>query len=196
MITLDDFEHVTNTVLRRLLTYWLDKRCDGLMPSITDIDPIDIPWVLSRIWLCDYLPESGRFRYRLAGEQINTHWGCSISGRYLDEIMPAERLEPVTTKLRDVVDGPAIVHDMGQAYLDEEVFTKHERIILPLSDDGQTVGSVLGATHRAGFHDHDSQLQLFAQIPETVTVTPINSNVSEQTVQPAADPEFRTLAAL
>ena len=188
MTTPDDFEHVTNTVLRRLLTYWLDKRCDRLMPSITDIDPIDIPWALSRIWICDYLPDSGRFRYRLAGEQINTYWGYSISGKYLDEIMPAERLEPVTTKLRDVVDGPVIVHVIGQAYLDEEIFTKHERIILPLSDEGHTVSSVLGATHRAGFHDRDSELQLFAQIPETVTVTPINPNSSEQTVQPAPDP--------
>ncbi len=183
MITVDDFEHVTNTVLRRLLAYWLDKRCDGPMPSITDIDPIDIPWALSCIWICDYLPDSGRFRYRLAGEEINTHWGYNISGKYLDEIMPAERLEPVTTKFRDVVDGPAIVHVIGQAYLDEQISAKHERIILPLSDDGQTVSSVLGATHRAGFHDHDSNLQLFAQIPETVTVTPINPNASEQTVQ-------------
>ncbi len=196
MITLDDFGHVTNTVLRRLLTYWQDKRCDRLMPSKTDIDPIDIPWALSRIWICDYLPDSGRFRFRLAGEQINTHWGYNISGRYLDEIMPAERLELVMTKLRNVVDGPAIVHVIGQAYLDEKLFVKNERIILPLSDDGQTVSSVLGATHRIGVRDRDSELLLFAQTPETVTVTPINPNSSEQTVQPVADPEFRTLAAL
>ncbi len=134
-------------------------------------------------------------RYRLAGEEINTHWGYSISGKYLDEIMPAERLEPVTTKLLNVVDGPTIVHDIGEAHLDEELFAKHERIILPLSDDGHTVSSVLGATHRAGFHDHDSNLQLFAQIPEAVTVTRINPDSSEQTAQPEADPEFRTLAA-
>ena len=36
MLSLDDFEHVTNTVLRRLLAYWLDKRCDGLMSPKTD----------------------------------------------------------------------------------------------------------------------------------------------------------------
>ncbi len=195
MLSLDDFGHVTNTVLRRLLAYWLDKRCSRLMPPRTDIDPIDIPGALSRIWLCDYLPESGRFRYRLAGQQINTHWGYNISGKYLDEIMPTEHLEPAMTKLRNVAEGPAIVHDIGQVYLDEELFAKHERIILPLSDDGQTVSSILGATHRAGVHDHDSELQLFAQIPETVTVTRINPDSSEQTAQPEADPEFRTLAA-
>ncbi len=102
--------------------------------------------------------------------------------------MPAERLGPVMTKFRNVVDGPAIVHVIGQAYLDEEIFAKHERLMLPFSDDGQTISSVLGATHRAGFHDHDSNLQLFAQIPETITVTPIIPNSSEQTVQPAPDP--------
>jgi len=75
------------------------------------------------------------------------------------------------------------VHVIGEAHLDEELFAKHERIILPLSNDGQTVSSVLGVTHRAGLHDHDSDLLLFAQIPETVTVTPINPNASEQTVQ-------------
>ncbi len=39
MITLDDFGHVTNTVLRRLLAYWLDNRGDCLMASRTDIEP-------------------------------------------------------------------------------------------------------------------------------------------------------------
>ncbi len=75
------------------------------------------------------------------------------------------------------------MHVIGQAYLDEEIFAKHERIILPLSDDGQTVSSVLGVTHRAGLHDHDSDLLLFAQIPETVTVTRIKPNANKQAVQ-------------
>ncbi len=183
MITLDDFGQVTNTVLRRLLAYWLDKRCGGLMPSRSEIDPIDIPWVLPRIWLCDYLPESGRFRYRLAGEQINTLWGYNICGKYLDEIMPAEYLGPVMAKLREVANGPAIVHSVSQAYLDERFFVKNERIVLPLSDDGQTVSSILGATHCAGVRDHNLQHQLFPEVPTTVTVTPIYPNSCEQTVQ-------------
>lgn len=83
-----DFGHVTHTVLRRLIAHWLDKRSQRAMPSRYDIDPIEIPWALEWIWLCDYRPEDRRFRFRLAGEQVNAFWGSNIGGCYLDEIVP------------------------------------------------------------------------------------------------------------
>lgn len=181
MLTLDDFGPVTNKVLRQLAAYWLDKRCDRLMPSIKDIDPIEIPWALARIWLCDYSPSSGRFRYRLAGEQINAYWGYNIRGRYLDELVPAERLDLVTKMFRRVPEGPSIVHDIAQIYLTEEIFKTGERIVLPLSKDGRTVDAVLGATCRDWLRE--TALEPLSKSSQTVTVTPIEDGPNARSVQ-------------
>src|SRR3546814_1952574 len=58
-----------NPDLLRLLGYWRSKRSGRAMPSRRDVDPTEIPWALSRIFLVDYSAQDG-FRYRLAGSEI------------------------------------------------------------------------------------------------------------------------------
>jgi len=168
MASIKPFGPIRNRALQHLVAYWFDKRCGRLMPALTDIDPTEIPSVLSNIWLCDYLSESGRFRYRLAGEEINDFWDFNLSGKYLEEIIPPERLASATKKCRAAVDLPAIVYDRACLSLTEEITKNGERIILPLSDDGRTVNALLGATHRDWFRD--LELDPFTTYSETTSV--------------------------
>lgn len=167
-----NFAHVKHKVLRRLVAYWFDKRSERSMPSRRDIDPVEIPWALSSIWLCDYQPVDRRFRYRLAGEQINAFWGYNIGGRYLDEIVPARRLNEAHQCLAAASEGPSIVHDFGRIYMQDEVFATSERIILPLSDDGREVNGLLGASCRDWYRD--LALDGGLQSRQTATLTPLN----------------------
>jgi hypothetical protein len=167
-----NFAHVKHKVLRRLVAYWFDKRSERSMPSRSDIDPVDIPWALSSIWLCDYQPADRRFRYRLAGEQINAFWGYNIGGRYLDELVPARRLSEAHQCLAAAYEGPSIVHDFGRIYMQDEVFATGERIILPLSDDGREVNGLLGASCRDWYRD--LALDGVLQSRQTATLTPLN----------------------
>lgn len=139
------------------------------MPALCDINPIEISSVLKRVWLCDRLASSCRLRYRLAGEEINDFWGCNLSGKYLDEIVPAERLATVSKKSRMTIDLPAVVHDRACLSLTEEITKKGERIMLPLSDDGKTVNALLGATYRNWFRE--LEFDPFTTYSETTTVT-------------------------
>ncbi len=151
-----------------MISYWFDM-CGGRpMPARRDINPIEIPSALAQIWLCDYLSESGRFRYRLAGEEINDFWGFNLGGKYLEEIVPAERQASVTNKIRMAIELPAIVYDRACLSLTEEIKRNGERIILPLSDDGRTVNALLGATYRDWFRD--LEFDPFATYSETTTV--------------------------
>ena len=52
-----------------------------------DIDPAEIPRLLPFIWLCDYLPDSRRFRYRLMGDHVRDAYDNNITGRYVDELV-------------------------------------------------------------------------------------------------------------
>ncbi len=166
---LEPFAHVEHRSLRRLIAYWLDKRGARAMPALADVDPVEIPWALGRIWLCDYLAESGRFRYRLAGEFINSFWGRNIAGKHLDEILPSDRLKAVTKKVRTVRERPAIVHDRVSLSLAEEISKSGERLILPLSDDGTRVTALLGASQCDWLRD--LEFDPYVCVSETTTVT-------------------------
>ena len=175
MVTIKSFGHVRNRALHHLVTWWFDKCGERLMPALCDIEPAEIRSVLANIWLCDYVPQSGRFRYRLAGEEINDFWGFNLSGKYLDEIVPAERLASVTKKYRMALELPAIVYDRACLSLTEEITRNGERIVLPLSDDGRTVNALLGATHRDWFRD--LEFDPFTTYSETTTVAAFESGV-------------------
>ena len=166
---LASFEHVENRTLRRLIGYWLDKRGARAMPALGSVDPVEIPWALGRIWLCDYLAESGRFRYRLAGEFVNSFWGRNIAGKHLDEVFPPDRLKSVTKKVRTVRQGPAIVHDRVSLTLADEIAKSGERVMLPLSDDGKNVNALLGASQCDWLRD--LEFDPFVTRSETTTVT-------------------------
>jgi hypothetical protein len=173
-----DFQHVTHKVLRRLVAYWFEKRSHRIMPSRSDIDPVEIPWALAWIWLCDYQPSDRRFRYRLAGEQINAFWGYNIGGRYLDEIVPEAKLSEVNETLATASEGPTIVHDFGRIYLEGEVFATGERIILPLSDDGRKVSGLLGASCRDWHREIERDGVL--RTSQMATLTPLSDSATPQ----------------
>lgn len=166
---LESFGHVENRTLRRLIGYWFDKRGARAMPARANVDPVEIPWALGRIWLCDYAAESGRFRYRLAGEFINSFWGRNIAGKHLDEIVPPDRLRSVTKKVRTARERPAIVHDRISLSLTDEIAKSGERVILPLSDDGERVNALLGASHCDWLRD--LEFDPYVAYVETTTVT-------------------------
>lgn len=160
---------IRTDALRQLLAYWYDKRGRRTLPALSDIDPADIPTVLGQIWLCDRLADSGRFRYRLAGEKINAFWGHSIAGKHLDEIVPPARLASATKKLRMACELPAIIHESVCLSLTDEIARNGERMILPLSDDGVSVNILLGAAH--GNWGRDLEFDPYVSCTETTTVT-------------------------
>jgi hypothetical protein len=169
IVNIKPLGQIRSRALRHIVAWWFDTRGERLMPAPCDVNPIEIPSVLAQIWLCDYLPQSGRFRYRLAGEEINDFWGFNLGGKYLDEIIPAERLAPATDKCRMAIELPAIIYNRGCLSLTEEITRKGERIILPLSDDGRTVNALLGATDRDWFRE--LEFDSFTSYSETDTVT-------------------------
>ncbi len=166
---LKSFGHVKHRTLRRLIAYWFDKRGERIMPALGDLDPVEISWALGRIWLCDHLAEDDRFRYRLAGEEINAFWGYNIAGKHLDEIVPPDRLESAMKKARMVRELPAIVHDSVCLSLTDEIAQNGERIIFPLSDEGVSVNALLGAEQCDWLHD--LEFDPYVAYSETTAVT-------------------------
>ncbi|MGD1879255.1 MAG: PAS domain-containing protein [Kiloniellaceae bacterium] len=144
-VTQPDF--IGDADLRRLFAYWRSKRNGRPMPAKEDIDPIEISWALTRIFLMDYSPEDG-FRYRLAGSEISTVFGrANLKGLTFADILPPEGAAIVAERWNAMVAGPSVVCMKGLVYLAAERTPIGERLLLPLADTaGGPVTGVLGMT--------------------------------------------------
>ena len=131
----------------RLLDYWRSKRRGRAMPSRDDIDPTEIAWALSRLFLVDYSPEDG-FRYRLAGAEIAGVFGRSnMKGLRLRDFLPPEQAHFVEERWLPLVRERCVVVMTGMVYLGAKRTPIGERLLLPLADeaDGPVTG-LLGMT--------------------------------------------------
>ena len=168
--------HVKDSRLRRLIDYWHGLKQDRSMPARKDIDPTEIPWALAHIWICDHVPEEGSFRYRLAGEKINEIFGRNIAKCLLQDITSADRFDETNRNFLSVIRQPAVLHRSGPLYLCRGRMLSGERLALPLSSDGRTADSILGATVA-----HDDPQKLDADLDwdhHQVTLTPLREDPS------------------
>lgn len=150
---------VAQPILARLAQYWLSRRNGAVMPLRSSIDPLDMPWALSRLFLVDCVPvqqpavDGGRwrYRYRLAGEEIEAMYRsparASIRGQWLEDVIPADGVAAVMARWRPVPERGEILYMHGLIYRLSNRGARGGRLMLPLCDDaGGPVTSLLGAT--------------------------------------------------
>ncbi|WP_416896657.1 MAG: PAS domain-containing protein [Minwuia sp.] len=72
--------------IHQLYRYWDDKRGDRDIPDRKDLDPlIEIPKLLSAVWLLDVEHDPLRLRFRLIGNDLVRSGGPSQVGQYAEE---------------------------------------------------------------------------------------------------------------
>ena len=125
--------------------YWISKQAGGRIPSRKNLDPADIPRLLSNIGLLDVL-ENDDFKYRLIGTSMvaffgqdftNTHVSQSKTGKYgstLEELYKTARDEKVA------------VYSVSKFIYEARHPVLMYRLILPLSADGVDVDMLLFST--------------------------------------------------
>lgn len=124
-------------------------RLGRLMPRRSGIDPGDIPWALSRLFLVDYERDTQAFRYRVAGREIEEVFGrsagsISIRRIALHEALPESSARVIQERWRPLAEHGDIVYMRGLVYLAVGRARPGARILLPLSDrdDGLVTGLI------------------------------------------------------
>ncbi|MEO3430386.1 PAS domain-containing protein [Pelagibius sp. CAU 1746] len=143
----DTSVRIEDADLRRLFDYWRSLRQGRSMPSKNDIDPLDIGWALSRIYLLDYTPAAG-FVYCLAGVEVAGVFGrANLKGLKPRDFLPPDRAVMVEGLFRRVVEERCVMWMKGLIYLRADRVPTGERLFLPLGDDaGNEVTGILGMT--------------------------------------------------
>lgn len=130
--------------LRGLLRYWISLRTDGSVPERQDFDPARVPALLSRFWIIQRAPDTGRYKFLLAGEQIRSLFNRRVADSFVDDLFKDHETE-MNLALNEVIDTPAIHYAVGPLYRAGMYPLHTERLALPMAENG-VVTSVYGAT--------------------------------------------------
>lgn len=135
-------EQVSDARLCDVYRYWDGLRCQRFAPAYAEIDPLDIPRLLSCLLITEVEPvrRGRRYRYRLCGTEVEEHFGSAMRGRYIDTLMKGSYLAYIVDLYDRVVDGRSPIYSVS-TYGQRALNTK--RLMLPLSSDGHSVDMVL-----------------------------------------------------
>jgi hypothetical protein len=131
-----------------VLEYWYEKAGERAMPSRVDLDPvIDLPKLTLHMFLVDVERGATRFRFRLVGTGVVDHVGRDMTGKYLDELFDHENhYIEVKEDYLDVVRHRAPRMGVVRFFSDlRGMVSNYERLLLPLSDDGERVNLLFGS---------------------------------------------------
>ncbi|MBK8160775.1 MAG: PAS domain-containing protein [Rhodospirillaceae bacterium] len=129
--------------IQHMYRYWRGKARDGRLPRRADIDPADIPRLLSHLMIVEVVDDARRYVYRLVGTKEVEMRGRDPTGLSVIDGFLGPSLEDAlsmydgTVRLRTPqYDDKPYVSTNGRWVSDETLF-------LPLSDDGARINRIL-----------------------------------------------------
>jgi len=129
-----------------LLQYW-QRVGRGAVPSRADIDPADIPRLLSNVLLIDVERAPIRFRVRLCGTEIDRLVGRNFTGCYLDDITAGYFERDILLDYAEVVLHKKPKVTRRSILTGGGRWLHYQRLLMPLSSDGWTVDKLLGGVY-------------------------------------------------
>jgi len=140
----DDGWDCQDARLRCLLDNWLSLRGGRPIPDRSALDCAAISTLLPYVWICRQEPETGRFAFRLAGDEIRWLLGKPVAGAYVEDLLP-NIAGAFNAALNAALSQPAICYFRGLLPHVDLFSIETESLALPLSD-GDRATTILAAT--------------------------------------------------
>jgi len=138
--------------IQRLLAYWREKCGARNFPRRSDIDPIDLRFMLDRIGLVEvHEGDMRRFRIRVAGSWWRGQYGFEPTGLWLEDWPNPEQRRLVLATYRSVMELRQPMIFMRDHWVDDRKLD-YEAALLPMSGDHGRISMIL-----AGIALHDSR---------------------------------------
>lgn len=130
--------------LVELHAYWDDRRGGRTMPAAGDIWLLDLAFILPHLLWIEIEHDPRRYRFRRVGTELERIYGSSIEGLTVDQV-PGVRLRRMAGRAFAEVVGRRAPVCRRARFSTAAWFMKYERLLLPVSSDGEGVDVVIGA---------------------------------------------------
>lgn len=131
----------------RLLGYWREIRGDDDYPTFSDVDPAAIPDIWPHCFVLEASKAGDDPIFRAVGDEIAGHFPGVIIGRRVSELTDQSLFSVTIDYLGQVLSKGAPISHGGEFYRDDGTKILYRSIVLPMSDDGETVSGLLCAAN-------------------------------------------------
>lgn len=132
-----------NATIKAAVAYWLSIKPEHGLPGRQHLDPVDIPNLLSNVWLIDVDRSPLRFVFRLVGTGVVEYFGSDPTGRRLDDVFDDFEQTVAYKDFCHVIDEATPRWRRGTPVLFHlEKFSRIERVYLPLARNGRDVDMI------------------------------------------------------
>ena len=130
---------------RQMYHYWQGKRMGRRMPCRLDLDPVEIPRLLSNILISEVVsgPAGPRYRYRLAGTAIVRAFGRDPTGRFADELTVGAYRDFILGLHRMVCEERRALFCESRYVAQHDLDMVARRLLLPVSEDDDNVNQII-----------------------------------------------------
>ncbi len=129
-------ENISSEKQQELYQYWLDLKGENLMPSRKLFNPVDIPRVLSSLYLVDVFYDPLRFQVRLAGTQNVQKLGFDPKG-YSSDGSPA--IKGLIERFEWAVRNKKPYCRVEKMLWGKKDYVEYSALVLPMSDNNEDV---------------------------------------------------------
>jgi hypothetical protein len=143
--TWEAIERIPHPRIRDVATYWETKRQGRRAPARRDLDPpFEIRRHLAHLFMLDVVEPGPRFRIRLVGTEVTRAVGGDHTGRFLDDVSPADHYAELRQEIEDVVQNFVLRYKVSDMGWQGRRFVRYHRLMMPLSNDQERVNIVFG----------------------------------------------------
>jgi hypothetical protein len=130
-----------NPKVRRFLEYWRSLKPAQGLPGRQHFDPLDIPDLMSRVWMLDVLRAPLRYRYRLVGTKEVDTLQREVTGQMFEDAHPHsyDRQETLGRFCQSVEHGVATYRKGNVIAIHKKEHLTVENCLAPLARDGVIV---------------------------------------------------------
>lgn len=115
------------------------------MPSRKNVNPMDIPHLLSSLWMADVLPEDPpKFKARLFGTELVNAFQLEPTALCLDELGFTGN---IIKRMTNLLETRTPYYWQGKFPIESEDFNYYSTVTLPLSSDNKNVNIILSGVH-------------------------------------------------
>ena len=131
----------------RLLSYWRELADDGQLPSFADVDPAQIPDMWANCFVLDVAGQASDPVFRTIGRELAERICADFVDKRVSDTPEGTLLHVAVSYLQEVLDKKVPISRGGEFNKPDGIRVLYRSILLPMSDDGETISGLLGAAN-------------------------------------------------
>jgi hypothetical protein len=131
----------------RLLAYWRDLQREQEYPSCAAIDPDKISDMWRNSFVLETVGNENDPLFRTFGDEIAGYCGVNLIGKHVSETPPNTLAAKAVEYFGEVLEKGTPISRGGEFTKDNGTLVLYRSILLPMSDDGETIGGLLGGAN-------------------------------------------------